>query len=81
MINITQEETIMYFVDENDWWAWEWSQGSRFWLEGMSAEGLAKFKAVAFEKLNAMKSPNGIPILIGALLAIANAPANREDHL
>jgi hypothetical protein len=41
----------MYFVDENDWWNWEWSQALRFWLEGMSPEGLEKFKTISFEKL------------------------------
>ena len=73
-ISITEAETTMYFKDENDWWDWEWSQGSRFWVEGMSPEGLEKFKTVSFEKLNAMKTPKGIPILIAALIAVANAP-------
>jgi hypothetical protein len=41
----------------------------------MSPEALAKFKAVSFEKLKAMKGPNGIPILDGALFAIAKAPS------
>ena len=63
------------FADEEDWWAWEWSQGSRFWLEGMSPEGLAKFKTVSFEKLKAMKEPAGIPMHDGVLFAIANAPS------
>jgi hypothetical protein len=58
-------------ADEVDWGAWEWSQGSRCWLEGMSAEGLASFKAASYAKLRAMKDPNGIPIRCGALLAIA----------
>ncbi len=79
-ISVTKEETTLYFADEDDWWAWEWSQGSRFWVEGMSPEGLAKFKAVAFEKLKAMKGSRGIPILVGALLAIANAPASHASH-
>jgi len=64
----------MYFADEEDWWVWEWSQASRFWLEGMSPEGLAKFKAASFEKLGAMKGPEGIPIRWGALFAVAKAP-------
>ena len=59
----------MYFADEADWWDWEWSQGSRFWVEGMSPEGLARFKEVSFEKLREMKGPKGIPMLDGALLA------------
>jgi hypothetical protein len=79
-ISIAKEEATLYFADENDWWAWEWSQASRFWVEGMSPEGLAKFKSVSFEKLKAMKGSRGIPILIGALLAIANAPASHEHH-
>ena len=73
-ISITEEEAIMYFSDESDWWNWEWSQASRFWLEGMSPEGLEKFKAISFEKLKAMKEPKGIPMLNGALLAIAHSP-------
>ena len=73
-ISITKKETTMYFTDENDWWDWEWSQGSRFWVEGMSPEGLAKFKAVSFEKLKEMKTPQGIPMLDGALLSIASTP-------
>jgi ubiquinone/menaquinone biosynthesis C-methylase UbiE len=77
-ISVSSEETLMYFADEHDWWDWEWSQGSRFWVEGMSPEGLEKFKSVSFENLKKMKGPNGIPILDGALLAIANAPVSTQ---
>lgn len=73
-VTVTREENVMYFIDEEDWWDWEWSQGSRFWLEGMSPEGLEKFKAVSFRNLKEMKGPKGIPILDGALIAIANVP-------
>jgi O-methyltransferase/aklanonic acid methyltransferase len=62
-------EKVMYFADEEDWWAWEWSQASRFWLEGMSPEGLAKFKAVSYEKLSRMKEVQGIPMRWGAQFA------------
>lgn len=50
------------------------------WVEGMSPEGLAKFKAISFEKLRAMKGPKGILMLNGAFLAIANAPALFRSH-
>jgi len=73
-ISVTREEALLFFADENDWWDWEWSQGSRFWVEGMSPKGLEKFKATSFEHLSVMKGPQGIPILDGALLAIAHAP-------
>jgi len=73
-IRTKQEETTLFFADEVDWWAWEWSQGSRFWVEGMSPEALATFKAKSFEKLNEMKEPDGIRMLAAALFAIAQSP-------
>ncbi|MCA9974244.1 MAG: methyltransferase domain-containing protein [Anaerolineales bacterium] len=73
-IAVTQEEAVLYFADEEDWWQWEWSQGSRFWVEGMSPEGLAHFKTTAFARLQEMKEPQGIPMLDGALLAVARTP-------
>jgi SAM-dependent methyltransferase len=56
-------ETTLYFRDERDWWEWEWSQGSRFWLEGMSAEGLERFEREAMEHLRQMQTPQGIPMV------------------
>jgi ubiquinone/menaquinone biosynthesis C-methylase UbiE len=72
-IRISSEQALLYFADEEDWWAWEWSQGSRFWLEGMSPEGLAKFKQVSFEKLGEMKESGGIAMPVGCLFAVASA--------
>ena len=57
-----------------DWWDWEWSQGSRFWLEGMSAEGLERFKRESFEHLAAMKTAKGIAMRDGALFAVGYKP-------
>jgi ubiquinone/menaquinone biosynthesis C-methylase UbiE len=80
-ISAWREEKEMYFLDEEDWWAWEWSQASRFWLEGMSPEGLAKFKTGAFENLQRIKTPQGIPTLWGALFCVGKAlhPASEEN--
>lgn len=72
-IEVTREEVTLYFADEADWWAWEWSQGSRFWVEGMSPDGLATFKRVSFEHLREMMTPQGIPMKVAALLAVARA--------
>jgi ubiquinone/menaquinone biosynthesis C-methylase UbiE len=68
-VRTKQHEGMLYFRDENDWWEWEWSQGSRFWLEGMSPEGLARFEREAREHLRAMQTPQGISMLDGALFA------------
>ncbi len=64
----------LYFRDEQDWWDWEWSQGSRFWLEGMSAEGLDRFKRESFDHLRAMKTAEGIAMRDGALFAMGYKP-------
>jgi O-methyltransferase/aklanonic acid methyltransferase len=69
-IQIEHPTGVLYFRDEQDWWDWEWSQGSRFWLEGMSAEGLDRFKRESFEHLAAMKTAEGIAMLDGALFAM-----------
>lgn len=69
-VQIEQHRATLYFRDEQDWWDWEWSQGSRFWLEGMSAEGLERFQREAFEHLRAMKTAEGIPMHDGALFAL-----------
>lgn len=61
-----QHEATLYFRDAGDWWDWEWSQGSRFWVEAMSPEGLERFEREAREHLTAMQTPDGIPMLDGA---------------
>ncbi len=75
-INVKTEQHVatLYFKDEHDWWDWEWSQGSRFWLEGMSPEGLERFKRESFEHLRAMQTPQGIPMNDGALFAFGYKP-------
>ena len=64
-----QHDTTLYFANADDWWNWEWSQGSRFWLEGMSPEALETFEQEARRHLAQMQTPQGIPMLDGALFA------------
>lgn len=70
-LRFIHEEALLHFADEADWWDWEWSQGSRFWVEAMSPEALARFQRESFAHLAAMKSPQGIAMLLGALLVVA----------
>jgi ubiquinone/menaquinone biosynthesis C-methylase UbiE len=70
-LRIERHEATLHFRDEDDWWEWEWSQGSRFWVEGMSPEGLERFKRESMEHLRAMQTPEGIPMLDGMLFAFA----------
>ena len=62
-----QHETTLYFRDERDWWDWEWSQGSRLWLEGMTPESLARFEREAMAQLRQMQTPQGIPMVDNSL--------------
>jgi ubiquinone/menaquinone biosynthesis C-methylase UbiE len=68
-VRTERHDATLYFRDENDWWEWEWSQGSRFWVEGMSPEGLERFKRESMEHLRAMQTPQGIPMIDGMLFA------------
>ena len=73
-IHTEKHEVTLYFKDEEDWWSWEWSQASRFWLEGMSQEGLARFKQESFANLKKMLEPQGIATLMGGLFVIGYKP-------
>jgi len=71
----TEAHTLtLHYRDAEDWWDWEWSQASHMWLEGMSAESLEAFKTGAFENLNQMMTPDGIPMQYGMLFAFGQKP-------
>lgn len=70
-------ESRLYFRDEQDWWEFEWSQGSRFWVEGMSPEGLKRFQRESFAHLQAMREADGISMLDGALFAFGYKPHDK----
>ncbi|MEZ4670263.1 MAG: methyltransferase domain-containing protein [Anaerolineae bacterium] len=66
-VRIEAHEATLYFKDEADWWNWEWSQGSRFWVEGMSAEARERFHRESYKHLRHIQTAQGIPMLNGAL--------------
>lgn len=66
-IEFLDSAVTLYWKDEDDWWQWEWSQGSRFWLEGMTPDMLKRFKYESFRHLEQMKAANGISHTFTAL--------------
>jgi ubiquinone/menaquinone biosynthesis C-methylase UbiE len=68
-IRFMDDTVTLYWVDEDDWWQWEWSQGSRFWLEGMTPEMLERFKTESFKYLREMKEPDGVGRIFTSLYA------------
>jgi ubiquinone/menaquinone biosynthesis C-methylase UbiE len=73
-IQVFDEEAEFFYADEEQWWATQWSHGGRYPLEMMSPDVQEKFKSAAFEKLQALRQPNGIPHNLPSLITVATRP-------
>jgi ubiquinone/menaquinone biosynthesis C-methylase UbiE len=73
-IQIAEEQLEIFFADEEEWWATNWSHGARLYLEKLTPERLDQAKAYTRNQLNAMKQPQGIPEIQGALVTLARKP-------
>ncbi len=74
-IRFVVEEADIVAADEEEWWLWQWSHMPRSELELLEPEILERFKADVFEKLRALKEPDGIHVLGRAMLTLANKPS------
>jgi hypothetical protein len=74
-VQVISDDPEFIYADEEDWWAVQWSHGARFPLEMMSPEMRDKYKAEAFENLQAMKRSDGIPHLLSAFYTVGQKPA------
>jgi ubiquinone/menaquinone biosynthesis C-methylase UbiE len=70
-IQITAKELDMVFLDEDEWWNMEWSISGRAGLEKLSPEDLERFKAEAFEKVQAQKQADGFHYRLEAFCTTA----------
>ena len=70
-IQITSKELDMVFQDEEEWWNMEWSISGRAGLEKLNAEDLERFKAEAFDKVQAQKQEDGFHYQLEALCTVA----------
>ncbi len=50
-VSVVTERYDLVFADADEWWRWNWSQGYRRVLEGMSPSQLEEYRAVSFEHL------------------------------
>jgi SAM-dependent methyltransferase len=73
-IQVTEAELEIFFADEEEWWATNWSHGARLFLEKLPPERLEQAKVYAREQLNAMAQPEGIPMTQVALFTLARKP-------
>ena len=71
---VEQRELELEFVfgDEQSWWDWSWSHGSRVVLELLSEKALEEFRERAFEAMQACRVGDGFPRRYRALLSRAS---------
>ena len=71
---ISTETYDMVYESEEEWWMMRWSISGRATLEQMEPDVLARFKAEAFERMQAIKQPDGFHDQLEAHFAIADKP-------
>jgi SAM-dependent methyltransferase len=59
------------FADEQAWWDWNWSHGTRVFLEALPEEARERFRVRAFEGMRQLRAPNGFPRTYTAIFASA----------
>ena len=74
-IEITEEQKDFAYASEEDFWQSLWSAGIRRQLEKMTPAGLEQAKSDVFQKLQAMKKPDGFHKRNHALFAFGTKPA------
>jgi hypothetical protein len=59
------------YPDEQAWWDWNWSHGSRVFLEALSEDAQERFRVRAFEAMQAVREGEGFPRRYTAIFAAA----------
>jgi ubiquinone/menaquinone biosynthesis C-methylase UbiE len=77
-VRVVSEEADFIYGSTEEWWQTQWSHGARGGLEEIERKGgaelLERFKSDAFERLQAVKQPDGIHEMFRALFAVATKP-------
>jgi SAM-dependent methyltransferase len=61
------------FEDEQAWWAWNWSHGSRLFLEALPEDARERFRKRAFEAMQERREGEGFPRTYTAIFAEARS--------
>jgi len=73
-IEVSTELFDTIYADEEEWWANKWSISGRATLEQLDAVTLARFKAEAFERMQALKEADGFHQQLQANFVLAAKP-------
>lgn len=79
-IRVMTEEYDSIYANETEWWARLWASGDRGVLETLPPDMRERFKADAFERIQAFKRPDGIHRPYRVLFALANKPEAGQKH-
>ena len=59
-VRVQREQTEFVYADAEQWWDAKWTHGTRYSLEHMAPEVLARFKTEVFARLQEVQQPDGI---------------------
>lgn len=59
-VQVQQEQVKFVYASAEQWWDAKWTHGTRYSLEHMAPEVLARFKAEVFARLQEILQPDGI---------------------
>jgi hypothetical protein len=59
------------FGSEDDWWDWNWSHGSRMFLEELGDDARERFRSDAYERMQQNRKGAGLPRTYTALFTRA----------
>jgi ubiquinone/menaquinone biosynthesis C-methylase UbiE len=83
VIQATAESRDFIYATEEEWWSTQWSHGMRAYLERLEAQqgakGLASFKGEAMEKIQAVKTSDGIHQVMPVLYTIAAKASGQAE--
>jgi SAM-dependent methyltransferase len=69
----TQHEIEFFFGDEQAWWEWNWSHGSRVFLEPLSEEARSRFRSEVGHAMQQIRGEGGFPRTYTAVFSRADA--------
>jgi ubiquinone/menaquinone biosynthesis C-methylase UbiE len=71
-VEMTQHEMEFVFRDDQAWWDWNWSHGSRAFLEPLPEEVRNRFRAEVAEAMEQVRDESGFPRTYTALFSLAD---------
>ncbi len=67
-LEVHEEQTVVHFTTQQQWWDWHWSFSVRGLLEQLSPEALVTYRDACFGEMDALETPDGYPLRLTALI-------------